>query len=439
VLFPWGVTNANDYTPLRHLFAYRDESYFLGHFQPQFNLPKVLVVIPKAHVMKDQEAVVPYGWGFETPTYVNGIMNALFEHEVQFAVIDDVDLDKLPNEPRVLIYPDPVYASNEVLTKLRSRVMAGDDLFLTGDFSQPLEAGGERQTKFFSELAGLRWLADYPAGSEIPIVPVEGGGLVNPYLGHPLSKFQAEGGRALATDSAGNVITAMNELGRGHVFFTSDGGLDGARRGLDVFLAMRSVPSVAMSPKMPHREIFEIDREGGGKIYTLLATNPGGEEAGSAGPWIEHPESFVVNVGGKNVHLPLGVYGVSLFAVREDGSIDALEGQGKFSVDGTELLDAQPHVMAMALDDVPLTKSHAVALFPIGAGRISIAAPSDVDLVEVGELVADQLHPLEEIATSRQEGRLTFQIDDVQSRGVLLITSKTNRDHARQLMNAALQ
>jgi hypothetical protein len=95
--------------------------------------------------------------------------------------------------------------------------------------------------------------------------------------------------------------------------------------------------------------------------------------------------------------------------------------------------------MAMALDDVPLTKSHAVALFPIGAGRISIAAPSDVDLVEVGELVADQLHPLEEIATSRQEGRLTFQIDDVQSRGVLLITSKTNRDHARQLMNAALQ
>ena len=206
--------------------------------------------------MKDQEAVVPYGWGFETPTYVNGIMNALFEHEVQFAVIDDVDLDKLPNEPRVLIYPDPVYASNEVLTKLRSRVMAGDDLFLTGDFSQPLEAGGERQTKFFSELAGLRWLADYPAGSEIPIVPVEGGGLVNPYLGHPLSKFQAEGGRALATDSAGNVITAMNELGRGHVFFTSDGGLDGARRGLDVFLAMRSVPSVAMSPKMPHREIF---------------------------------------------------------------------------------------------------------------------------------------------------------------------------------------
>jgi hypothetical protein len=46
---------------------------------------------------------------------------------------------------------------------------------------------------------------------------------------------------------------------------------------------------------------------------------------------------------------------------------------------------------------------------------------------------------VEEVKTTREDGRLTFQLDDVQVRGVLLITSKAERDHARQLMTAALQ
>ncbi len=439
LIFTWGVTNPNDYTPSKPLIAYRNESYFLRHFQPTFHFPKVLIVFSKAHLMKDEESFVPY---------LYGTLNALFEYAVQYAVIDDVDLDRIPSGPHVLIYPDPRYASPEILSKLRSRVEAGDDLFLTGDFTQPLEAGGSRQIELFNQFVGLKWLSDYPAGSEIPIVPARIAELLNPYIGHPLSMFQSDGAGVLATDSQGHALLATHKLGGGHVFFTSDASLDGTQRALNVFLKMRAVPSTALSPKMPNRFIFEIDRADGGKVYTLAATNPGScfnfhcpDSDGSShnGPWIERPENYAVNIGNERIDLPLGGYGVSLFAVRSDGSIDALEGQGRFGVDGTVMVDARPHVMTMSLDDVALTKSHAIAMFPIGAGQISIAAPSDVDLVEVGEPGADQFHPLEEIATSRQEGRLTFQIDDVQSRGVLLITSKTNRDYARQLMNAALQ
>jgi hypothetical protein len=424
------VTNANDNTPMGHLIAYRDESYFLGHFQPQFVLPKVLLVLSKAHLMKDEDSFVPY---------LNGIMDALFERAIQFAVIDDVDLDRLPNEPHVLIYPDPEYASKDVLTRLQSRVMAGDDLFLTGDFTQSSEGGDDRQTGFFHDLAGLRWLADYPAGSEVSILPVEGGELLNPYLGRPLSNFQADRAHPLATDSAGNAIAAIHELGGGYVFFTSDASLGGTRRALDAFLAMRQVPSVAMSPKRPNRDIFEIDRAGGGKVYTLAATNPGGEKEGGIGPWIEGPESYDVQTGNQTVHLPLGSYGISLFAMRADGSIDALEGQGKFSVGGDALLEAEPHVMVMSLDDVALSKSHAIAVFVLGEGRVSIAAPEDVDLVEVGDTEGGEFHCVEEVNASRTGGRLTFRLDHAQARGVVLITSKVERDHARQLMNGALQ
>jgi len=429
LVFPWGLTNPNDYTPTKHLIAYRDESFFLRHFQPQFHVPKVLVVVSKAHIEHDESKFTPY---------LHGTMNALFDHAVQFTVIDDVDLDRIASGPHVLIYPDPEYTSPDVIAKLRARVEEGDDLFLTGGFVQP-QARPARNTELFAQLSGLRWLADYPPGSEIPIAPVGGWELLNPYIGRPLSKFQAAGARPLATDSAGNVIVALHEIRGGHVFFSSDASLDGTRRALDAFLMMRQVPSVAMSPKGPNRDIFEVDRVGGGSVYTLAATNPGGQRYTVNGPWIERPESFMVQIGNEIVHLPLGGYGVSLFAVRGDGSIDALEGQGKFSVDGDTLLEAEPHVMAMALDDVALNKSHGMALFALGEGSVSIAAPEDVDLVEVGEPEGARFHVVEEIRTSRREGRLTFQLDDAQARGVLLIASKAQRARARQLMNAVLQ
>ena len=60
LIFPWGVTNPNDYTPTKALIAYRNESYFLRHFRPEFRMPKVLVVFSKAHLMANEDSFVPY-------------------------------------------------------------------------------------------------------------------------------------------------------------------------------------------------------------------------------------------------------------------------------------------------------------------------------------------------------------------------------------------
>jgi len=80
-----------------------------------------------------------------------------------------------------------------------------------------------------------------------------------------------------------------------------------------------------------------------------------------------------------------------------------------------------------------------VGLFVLGGGKISIALSADVDTVETGETMGGQFHPLEEVRTTREDGRLTFELDDVQARGVVLITSKAEREHARQLMSAAIE
>lgn len=430
LIFPWGVTNPNDYTPAKELIAYRNESFFLRHFRPEFHLPNVLVVFSKERLLRNEEAFTPY---------LHGVLNELFERAVQFAVIDDVDVDRLPAGPLVLVYPDPRCVSPEVMRKLQSRVEGGDALFVSGDFTQPVEAGGHRQVEWFKQLAGVSWISDYAPGNEIPVVPTGSVGLMNPYIGRPISRFHAEQAEVLATDPEGHALVTTFRVGRGQVFFTSDAGLDGTNRALDAFLALRAVPSTALSPKRANRYIFEIDRDDGGKVYTLAATNPDTEGYTVNGPWIKGPESYDLALANAHVRLPLGTYGVSLLGVRGNGSLDALEGQGKFSVDGDTLLEAEPHVMAMSLDDAALNKSHAIALFVLAPGRVSIASADDVDTVEVGDPEEGEFHKIEEIKTSRSDGRVSFQLDDGQARGVVLITSKPDQDHALQLMNAALQ
>ncbi len=430
LIFPWGITHPNDYLPTRPLLAYRSESYFLRHFQPEFHFPKTLVVLPKERIERDEDAYAPG---------LLSVLNELFDRGVQYAVIDDTDLDRIPAGPHVLIYPDPEYAATDALTKLETRAQAGDDLFITGDFSQALAAGEARHTDLFQRLTGLRWLGDFEAGREIPVAPVAGSGIMNPYIGRPRSWFEAGEARPLARDPQGHAVVALRDLGSGHVFFTSDTSLDGTRRALDAFLKLCSVPATDMLPKAPNRDILEVDRVGGGTIYTLVATRP---EAGAYtvnGPWLDRPESFVVNTGSKRINLPLGAYGVSLVATRGDGSVDAVEGQGQFSVEGVTLLDAEPHVMAASLDEAALSKSHAVALFVLGEGKISLAAPEDVDVVEAGDAANGQFRVLEEIKPTREHGRLTFHVDDVQAYGVLLITSKAERERALRLMGALLE
>ena len=59
VIFPWGITNPNDYTPANPLWPYRNESYFLRHFQPEFQFPKTLVILPQAEIERDEASYVP--------------------------------------------------------------------------------------------------------------------------------------------------------------------------------------------------------------------------------------------------------------------------------------------------------------------------------------------------------------------------------------------
>ena len=100
--------------------------------------------------------------------YLNGILNALFERAIQFAVIDDVDLDRLPNEPHVLIYPDrsmrleggPNQAS--IARHGRGRPLPDRRLHTT------FRSGGDRQTEFFKLWRGSAGWPIIRPGAKFP-------------------------------------------------------------------------------------------------------------------------------------------------------------------------------------------------------------------------------------------------------------------------------
>jgi len=172
----------------------------------------------------------------------------------------------------------------------------------------------------------------------------------------------------------------------------------------------------------------------------LFAVRPEGKDKTSEnGPWIEAPERYTVNAGTKQVTLSIGSYGVTLFSVRSDNAVDAIEGQGEFNEDSLPLLESEPHVMTMSLDGKALRGSEALALFPIGAGKISVAAAQGCDVVDIGEIVDGHFRPVETIEGRYENGQISFQIDETQSHYVVLIHSRTNRELARKLMDQAVQ
>jgi len=429
-IFPWGIVEANDFVPKKTLIAYRNESYFLRHLQPAFQAPQVMVVFSKEHLMRDGRAFTDY---------LVSAMRRLVDDSVQFTVIDDTDLQRLDSSRHLLIYLDPRYASPDVLEELRRRVEAGDSLFLSGDFTQPLEAGGPRATDWFTRLAGLEWVSDRQTDVTSAIIPAAGTIRLEPYFGSPLARFALHGAEALATDAEGSPAFTAFALGKGTVVYIPDTSVVGARRALEVFVDRTNAPRAPLSPILPNRPMFELERADGGRVYTLFATKPDRPGLPPNGPWIDAPETYLLRVGDHQIEQPLGAYGVSLVAVRADGSIDAVEGQGEFKEGGSILMSSEPHVMAMSLDQRPLRESEAVAMFPIGAGSVSLETPPGVDTVEAGEVTDGQFHVLERIPAQKIDGRVSFRIDDVQSQCLLLISSPAGARQAHQLMNAAMK
>lgn len=103
------------------------------------------------------------------------------------------------------------------------------------------------------------------------------------------------------------------------------------------------------------------------------------------------------------------------------------------------MVAAEPHVMVMGLHQHGLQDSEALAVFPLGAGAISLKADKGINTVAAGEIVGGQFRVLEKIPSKQVEGSLTFRIDEAQSQCVLLITSEGRLEHAHQLMNATVK
>jgi hypothetical protein len=127
MVFPWGLVHRESYVTKPWLHALQ-QSYLLASFaQPVYEAPELYLLVP------DQNRIGPR---------FNEIHQALFraidlllDQRVNFGVLNEEDLDKLPPQARAILWPLPYCPTDAAFAGVRDWVKAGGSLYLSGDVS----------------------------------------------------------------------------------------------------------------------------------------------------------------------------------------------------------------------------------------------------------------------------------------------------------------
>jgi len=114
-VFPWGIIHPGDWVPKDVAYAYRNAAIFYGKFEPVYKPAAVTFVWPTTG-----RSDLPEGLLSDCKALIRGLMAA----HVEFNVIDEADLDHLPDETKSLIVPSKWAL---IRKDVRATVIALDD------------------------------------------------------------------------------------------------------------------------------------------------------------------------------------------------------------------------------------------------------------------------------------------------------------------------
>jgi hypothetical protein len=109
-VFPWGLNYAQDLVSKKTLLAFRNVSLFFHLFQPRYEDPGLYLLIPDNHRL---------GANFnEAHAAILNSIRLLIQCHVNFNVINEYDLDRLPKTAKAIVYPVPYCPSDETFNRL---------------------------------------------------------------------------------------------------------------------------------------------------------------------------------------------------------------------------------------------------------------------------------------------------------------------------------
>ena len=397
-IFPWGINHPCDVVPKDILLAYRNQSMFFRVIEPKYEEPELYFLVPDGHRLGGQAKRV-------TEAILNGI-DLLLGCHVDFGVINEYSLHRLPESAKAIIYPIPFCPSDETYHLVRDFVQNGGVLYLSGDISYDDYRNRTRQDRL-EELCGVRYRAEsYP-------------NITGSHRSRPCIRVAPTMAEVLSRSEDGWPLIMTNSFGKGQVFYCTDP-IEFHASSPDIyreFLNSAGVDRISLEPDDPSIRVFRLPTATGETVYVLFNES-------------EEKKQVALNVGDKLITLSIGAGKPGLIKLLPSGEISALESQGKVTIGSEMLMDTDAHVMIASLDGQGIDRAASLMVLPIEPGYLKISTKVDrkSPVVGVGEIRGGKWQCLDKIKAELSDGYLSLHISLLQSLNILLIADADGLD-----------
>lgn len=414
-IFPWGVVYPGDWVPKDELYLYRNSALLFRQFQPAAILPPVVVLLPRAHLALDYKKVHPY---------LLELLGLLLDRGVDYTVIDEIDLDRLPDTTRAVLYPIPYRAPEQVYLLLEQFVHRGGFLWLAGGDEALAEETVSSDA--LKSLIGARfdgWLGSDKGrlNDAASLRAIKG---IDPllgsmeYPGKPNAKVIPAGAQVVAADEADEAVVLLNNHGRGATLYSTDSTLGGANATLSAFLGYSGVSWRRPNPQGVR--IFNLPCLEA-TVYTLASHR-----------WDECSRTVELPTRKHKLDVTLGTLGVGVVAINNQDEVCAFEG-AKLMGNGEVWLKSTAHIMISAIGFTDIFDAAGLLLMPSEQGVFSLRTAQPLTAV-TGSIENGRWITHENIDLDRSEGWSTLCIDRTRSRSLILLsTAEKIIDHIHRI------
>lgn len=307
--FPWGLMQRCSYVAKPWTYALEQGTVLLADHSPVYEPPQVYLLAP------DRNRVGPrYN---ELLAGLFRSLDLLLDQRVNFGVVNEEDLDKLPAQARALFWPLPYCPTDETFGQVRAWVEAGGTLYLSGD------VGFDATRK---PTRGGRW-------AELGLPGVQA---ASPFE-TPAERWQ--------------MAPQETAVGRGKVLWVpyplelkaqdTDAGV--YRRLLD----MAGIARIALEPGSAPIRALSVPTADGGRLFTLHNT-------GAVTTTVTLAASEQCK---SRVTVQLQPDGCAFIACGTDGSVQVAESDGELALDGVTVARGDGSFSLCALDDKDLRQT----------------------------------------------------------------------------------
>ncbi len=391
-IFPWGLTYAQDGVDKAWAKTYRNTALFFSTFVPSHETPEVFLLVPDAHRLG--------GRSWEITRGIFTSIEWLLSEHVDFGVINERDLNQLPEGVKLLIWPIPYCPSDETCVAVHAFAYGGGHVYFSGDIAYDRNRKRTRTSRFQAlgftpppEFPPLQYpeSADIPAAASVQI----GSGTMT-FLPWPAELYPDR---------------IQGESPYAHLIEASE------------------VNPIEITPDDPALHAYRVP-ERTGESYLFFRMDPD-----------RTPIEYRTVINATDTVFSVGGYRGALFSFNRRGELMAYEGQGRMSIGGEDRIRSTGSVMLRALGSQPLADSNYLAVFPIDEGTVEIENKTlENPLCLVGEFVDTEWRTYETFEpVKKNDGFISVEIDNDRATCILILCEKERESAAARWIERRLR